>query len=64
MLRSLSRALACALAHDWNPSCPSIVRNGWSPRAERRRTARRATYRTDNAGVVRRTTPKRTRRCS
>ena len=64
MLRSLSRALACALGHHWRPSGPTVPRNGWSPRAERRRTARHTTYRTGNAGVIQRRTPKRTKRCS
>ena len=57
MLNALStavRALAreCALPPRTDPW------TGWSPRAARRRQARRSAYRTDPAGAVRRTLPK------
>ena len=57
MLRSLSRA-QCALASSLLARKPIEPPAKWSARAERRRSQRRATYRTDRRGVTRRTRPK------
>lgn len=57
MLRSLSRAY-CALASSLPARKPAQPAAKWSARAERRRVERRAAYRTDRRGVIRRTHPK------
>ena len=58
MLNTLSRAVR-ALRRNWTRRHLTNPRPGRSPRAERRRAKRRATYRTDASGAMRRTTPKR-----
>lgn len=54
MLRSLSRA-HCALGSSLLARKPAEPPAKWSARAERRRSLRQTTYRTDRRGVTRRT---------
>ncbi len=58
MLNTLSRAVRALVRKHVAPR-RTRHRTGWSPRAARRRAARRTAYRTDRAGTVRRKVPKR-----
>ena len=58
MLNTLSRAVR-ALVRKHVALYRTGHRIGWSPRAARRRAARRTAYCTDPAGTVRRKVPKR-----